>query len=377
MVAKAKLGTGEARGAGINQATAWYLGVGLLLVAIYPLLGNTAQNIAYMAIGLAAIAMTLRAIPGRGGIHGAWFWFGVGLALDLAGDGVDAGYELFVGHAAPLPSAADIFYIAGYPALAYGAYRLLNRLGARVTRATVLDSVIILVAVATVQWLFVIDDTAKRAQGVGTKTIAVAYPAMDVLLLVVAAELVFHPIGKNFGHKLLIASIAMLVIGDEISYVVANESTASNGGIADLFWLVSYVVWGAASIEPQPEAPFVDRRRVPRLTGTRLALLGAGVLSVPLALVVEQATGRSTHAYVAAAGAGAISLLVLVRLRDVVRAIEAQNVRMRELDQLKEGCQFGTVLRTPIGASPATGSGDEVTPKRFSNRLAARRDTEP
>ena len=71
------------------------------------------------------------------------------------------------------------------------------------------------------------------------KTIAVAYPAMDVLLLVVAAELVFHPIGKNFGHKLLIASIAMLVIGDEISYVVANESTASNGGIADLFWLLA------------------------------------------------------------------------------------------------------------------------------------------
>jgi signal transduction histidine kinase len=173
---------------------------------------------------------------------------------------------------------------------------------------------------------------------------------MDVLLLVVAAELVFHPIGKSLGHKLLIASISMLVIGDEISYVVANQSTASTGGAADLFWLASYVIWGAASIEPQPEAPFVDRRRVPRLTGARLTLLGAGVLSVPIALVVEQATGRSAHAYVAAGGAGAISLLVLIRLRDVVRAIEAQNVRMRELDQLKDDfvASVSHELRTPL-----------------------------
>lgn len=107
------------RGVRISAAAA--LCVGAVLIAIYPLLGDTAQNVVYLAIGLTAIAMTLRAIPKRGGLHGAWFWFGIGLMLDFAGDAVDAGYELFANRAAPLPSAADIFYIAGYPALAFGA----------------------------------------------------------------------------------------------------------------------------------------------------------------------------------------------------------------------------------------------------------------
>ena len=126
----------------------------------------------------------------------------------------------------------------------------------------------------------------------------------------------------------------------------------------DCIWLASYVVWGAAALDVSTaNAPLRDRRKVPRLTTRRIVLLGAALLAVPVAALVESVQGHHVHVWVEAAGASVIAILVLVRLSGLVRAVEAaradervarhaaeemqlrlaaQNEQLLELDRLKD-----------------------------------------
>jgi len=147
------------------------------------------------------------------------------------------------------------------------------------------------------------------------------------------------------------------VVGDEIYGLSVDNYSA--GGWVDVFWLASYVVWGAAALDPSAahRAPR-DRRAVPRLTTRRLVLLAGALLTIPVVIVVEHVwPHHALHPVSIAVGASILTVLVVMRFAGLVRAVEgaraaerAANERLRELDRLKDEfvSTISHELRTPL-----------------------------
>lgn len=329
-------------------ATWAFLGIGLLAIGSYFLLPShgDAQSIFYVVIGFASVVAiyvgAIRNLPR--GERLPWQLFALGLLGQVAGDAIFAVYEVSLNREPPSPSIADAFYLGGYPLLALGVLLILRKLGGQTSRAAILDTLVIFSGVALVQWVFFIDPYNHMAFGSEfSRLVAMAYPAMDVLLLVAFAQLLVGPGGRTRAYRLLLVSIALWVVADEIYGL--NINTYQGGSWIDALWLGSYVVWAAAALDPSMARLAVpDRRRLPRLTRTRLILLAGASLTAPLTLLIERATHHRVHAFVIAFGGAALGGVVLLRLAGLVHAVEraglAERLARREAEQAQQLLTF-------------------------------------
>jgi signal transduction histidine kinase len=353
---------------------AWsFLALGALAIGVYFLLPANAQSIYYVVVGFSAVTAvyvgTVRNLPR--GERLPWHLFALGLLGQVAGDAIFAVYEVQLNREPPLPSIADAFYLAGYPLLAAGVFLILRRLGAQTSRAAILDTIVIFCGVALVQWVFFIEPYNHMHFGnEGARLVSMAYPAMDALLLVALAQLLVGPGGRTVAYRMLLVSVGLWVVADEIYGL--DTAGYQGGAWIDALWLGSYVVWGAAALEPSmARIAEPDRRRLPRLTTTRAILLAAALLTAPAILLVERGAHHRLHAYVLGIGGAVLSIVVLLRLAGLVRAVERaglaeriarreseqaqrlltyQNAQLVELDTLKDEfvSSVSHELRTPL-----------------------------
>jgi signal transduction histidine kinase len=317
------------------------LAIGAGAIGLYFLLPPHGQSVFYVVIGAAAVGGiylgAVRNLPTDERLP--WFLFAAGLLCQVAGDTIFAVYELHLDREPPSPSVADVFYLGGYPLLALGIFLVLKRVGAQVSRAAVLDTLVIFCGVALFQWVFFIEpyrhqDFASESQ----RLVAMAYPAMDVLLAVGLAQLLLGPGGRTRAYRLLLVSVALWVVADEIYGL--NVDTYQGGDWIDALWLGSYVVWAAAALDPSmARLAEPDRRRLPRLTAARIGLLAGGLLLGPLILVYEQVRHGTAPYYVIAALSAVIGVLVLLRLSGLVRAVERAGRAERDARQQAERAQ--------------------------------------
>jgi signal transduction histidine kinase len=327
-------------------ATWAFLGAGLVAIGIYFLLPPDAQSVVYVAIGFASVVAiyvgSIRNLPK--GERLAWQLFAFGLLGQVAGDAIFAVYEVSLNREPPSPSIADAFYLGGYPLLAVGVLLILRRLGGQTSRAALLDTIVIFSGVGLVQWVFFIDPYNHMRFGTEfARLVAMAYPAVDVLLLVAFAQLLVGPGGRTRAYRLLLASIALWVVADEVYGL--NIKSYEGGSWIDALWLGSYVVWAGAALEPSMARIAVpDRRRLPRLTRTRLVLLAAASLTAPLTLLIERTAHHHVHAVMIACGGAALATVVLLRLYGLVHAVEraglAERLARREAEQAQQLLTF-------------------------------------
>jgi signal transduction histidine kinase len=354
-----------------SRAAVWYLAAGAAAIAVYFVLPGDAQSIVYVLLGLsAAAAIVVGATWNPVGERLPWYLFAGGILLQVAGDAVFGYYEIWLDREPPTPSVADVLYLSGYPLLAAGAFLLLRRLGGATSRAALLDTIIVGIALGVVQWIFFVDPYEHKALGRGEQIVQMAYPALGMLLLVALAQLVVGRPGRTPTYRLLLAGLVLWIVADEL--FALDPDAYAGGSWVDALWLGAYVAWGCAALE-SASAPRVrpDRRAVPRLTTPRLLLLTAALLTPPAVLLAERIAGHEAHVVVVSVGAAAIAILVLVRLAGLVRAVDGarqaerqarrdaefaqrllvdQNEQLRELDRVKDEflSSVSHELRTPL-----------------------------
>jgi signal transduction histidine kinase len=343
--------------AALSRASLAFLGLGAAAIGVYFLLPADAQDVLYVLIGLAAVAAVLYGARDRGETRLSWQLFAAGLLCAVVGDAISGFYEIHLGKEPPVPSSADVFYLASYPLLIAGIFLLLRGLGSIRTRTAVLDAVIVAVAAGMVQWIFFVDPYLNTSLQPFTRGVEMTYPTMDLLMFVALAQLALGTGIRTSAYRLLVVAVGLWIVGDELFGLSVDNYTA--GGWLDVFWLGSYVCWGAAGLEPAASWRLVrDRREVPRLTKGRIALLAAALLTVPAVILVEHLWhGHNLHPVSIAVGATLLTVLVVARFAGLVRAVDTAriaereaNQRLRELDRLKD--EFASTisheLRTPL-----------------------------
>jgi PAS domain S-box-containing protein len=304
---------------------AGYVGVGLAGVVAYQFLTGIAAVVVYGLVGLWGIAGTVvgaRRFSGRAAA--ARYAIVAGLTLLVAGD-MEWFVEDLVGRDIPIPGASDVLYLTAYPILAAGLFFLSRRR----SRANLLDAITVTLSVATVLWspLFASFEASGGAPLAERLTLG-AYPAWDLLLLLLAARLAFGRSLSSAWRVILVSGLLLLLVGDLMW--AASAETYVLGDVVDTVWLVSYVLLGASGVHRSAAAG--DRRELGAelYARRRFLVLAVPVVLLPAALVAETLIGHSLT-LVDAALTAALLLVLLARAGGVVRALDVNQRRFRRL----------------------------------------------
>jgi signal transduction histidine kinase len=301
-----------------------YLVAGLAATGLYFLLpwDTLGQSFLYDLIGVSsAVAVVAGTRKHRPSLPVAWYLFAAGLMAFAVGDVIFNLYASVWHRDPPIPSLADVFYLAGYPFLAAGLVLLVLRVRPVDRRVGIVDAALLTVAFGICQWIFVMQPLVKGSSDWVANIVALSYPAMDVLLLASLAFLALTPTWRTVAYRYLAASIVLLLIVDEV-YGITPES-ASGASALDIGWLLSYVLWGVAALTPSMRDLSSPRAsRGPSLSTTRLVVLAAAVATAPILLLLERVADRPVDVVALAVGSAALSALVLVRLAGLIRSLD-------------------------------------------------------
>jgi len=255
------------------------------------------------------------------------------------------------------PIMADVCYLAMFPLLTAGLVQMTRRSVVLPDRSRLLDLLTFACAMALGSWVLLVDPSLSGA-GLDNadKSALVAYALGDLLVLITTVRLVVAA-RRSPALVLLALGAAGMLLAD-VAYALAQAGGGwLPGGPAELGYLLFYLAWGAAALQPsmaELTAP-ADARAV-RLSGWWIALLGLSLAVPPGTLLVESITGGVRHGVLIAVVSGVMTVLVITRLTDAITAHRRAVAREREL---REACgallavtdtdALETALRAAVG----------------------------
>jgi signal transduction histidine kinase len=150
----------------------------------------------------------------------------------------------------PFPSWADAGYLSTFPFMLVAILLLPRRRLSGTTRSRViLDGLIIMTAVITFSWYYILGPT--MLQGAETnlaKVVGSAYPVFDLILIFCMLLLWFRESDPSLlpAERLLLVGLTIIVITDSIYGYLTLQNIYTNG-LQDIGWPVGYMLLGLAA----------------------------------------------------------------------------------------------------------------------------------
>ncbi|MDO3700992.1 EAL domain-containing protein [Micromonospora sp. C28SCA-DRY-2] len=319
---------------GLLGAGAVLVGEALWLFAALPAAAVVSDVGALLVAGWAAVACREAARRHPAPLRRFWTLLAVTMALAALGRAVWTVDRLLGGDLPHTPLVGAIF-TAG---ILTGTGALLCSLAAprtAVGRArTVLDGVIVGLALVPIGWVVVVRDVAAADLADPLRTLGLLFPMLDLMqltILVAVARPAWRPM------TVIGASLTLRAVADTVYVSLAVRGDYFSGHPIDLCWPLSYLLVGVATrYPPPPECDHADEAESPLPPWWRVALpylpVGGAIAAVVLA---RQPTGQTPHLVFY----GMMALLAALALRQGLAANENLRlvVRLRRLayaDQL-------------------------------------------
>jgi diguanylate cyclase (GGDEF)-like protein/PAS domain S-box-containing protein len=224
-----------------------------------------------------------------------------------------------VGAALPFPSFADVLYLLTYPLYTVGLLIFIWWRTPDRDRRSLIDALTLIAGLALLSWIYLILPYV-HSPGLSwlQKSVAIAYPLGDVLVLAMLARLLAPGAGRTRSVDLLTLG-GLGVLTSDVAYgLIQLHGGFHNGTVVDLGWAVFYAGWGAAALHPtMTELTKPVTAQPAQVSRTRLAVLMLASLIAPAVLFIESFGFRGGNLSVIAVFSAVLYLLVLSRLADV------------------------------------------------------------
>ena len=306
--------TVKSRRYALGGYTVW---MALLLAVYYRLPGLRVE--AWGLIGLTAVmGIVAGVVINRPAPKLPWLLLAAAQASFMAGQMSYLVAQL-TGTLLPFPSYADVLYLSTYPLYAAGLLIFISCRTPDRDRRSLIDGATLTAGLALLSWIYlVLPNVHTPGLTWLQKSVAIAYPLGDVLVLAMVARLLAPGAGRSRCIQLLTVGVVGGLAADVSYGLIELHGTFHNGTVVDLGWAAFYAAWGAAALHPtmtQLTQP-VTRQRT-EVSRVRLIVLMLASLIAPVVLFSESFRIRGGNLSVIAVFSAVIYLLVLSRLSDV------------------------------------------------------------
>jgi diguanylate cyclase (GGDEF)-like protein/PAS domain S-box-containing protein len=288
-----------------------------LLVAVYYWLPGLRVE-AWGLIGLsAATAIVAGVVINRPSRKAPWLLLATAQASFVAGQ-VSFLLAEMIGTHLPFPSFADVLYLLTYPLYAVGLLIFIRWRTPDRDRRSLIDALTLTAGLALLSWIYlVLPYVHNPALSWLQKSVAIAYPLGDVLVLAMIARLLAPGIARARCVQLLTLGVVGGLAADVSFGLLQLHGSFHNGTVVDLGWAVFYTAWGAAALHPSMTALTepVTRQHV-EVSPIRLIVLMLAALIAPIVLFTQSFRSRGPYESVIAVFSAILYLLVLSRLWD-------------------------------------------------------------
>ncbi len=305
----------------MNRGVWVFLGAGLVASIGHAWLpGVVAPAIAWDVIAVLALgAFAVGIRRNQPANVAAWWLLATGIGLFVAGDiAWDVAVHVFHHGATSVPSS-DVIYLAAYPFLVAGLLRLCLT-GQRRNRGVIVDAAVVSLAAGGLLWELCVAPTIDSATGsTFDRVVTVAYPMMDVLLVVAVVYAALSLTSWVPAATLLVGGVAMQLAADSIYARLSAEGALGSTRWLDPFWPASYVLVAAAALHTSMVIlgnPTVTTHG--KTARARVALLGAALFVAPGLALLAQAQGRNDDAIGLGAVTAIVAALLVWRLSNLV-----------------------------------------------------------
>jgi PAS domain S-box-containing protein len=335
----------------------WFLAIGMT-VAVLSIFASPeiVQQLSTIPLLASVVAIVVGIRRHRPASSAPWWMLAASAAALALGILMTIGWVLVTHQEPPFPSVIDIVLLAELPLYAVGVALMVRRRVGHSPWEGALDAAIVTLGVGAVSWNYLIEPQFEGGGLGGTAlAVSVAYPLGTLLVLAMAARLVFTTKIRTPSFMLLIGSlVSMFFANSWYEYTLAHGGTSTGDKVSWVGWLLSTVLLGAAALHPSmAHTARLAEDRPSGASRTRLALFAAlGLLAPTLALINPDPVSPTHSVIFLAICSSAMVVLLIVRLGQIAKLAHD---RATDLDRSRENLRRAHERATAMFESAPTG----------------------